>query len=281
MTPDSIRENPPQPANTSNQWTKVVISLGIVGILIVGGLFFQRGCEKVIDKGTKAGPILLDKTLAIMEKHFGAKNAFQSSMGEMTIELTSMKLQFVEQDKICFFRIVRYRGSYNPAEEPKNVIESYRMESEKSKPTVIAGQYTEWEAKGCFNFIYYVDMSKPDQWDVQWDRNTRTLNITAPPIGANLPAEIESLKYTKVASCVTIRGDYTKQLLENEVPKLKKEIADRGKDYPSTRSLARDQIRVFFKEWISKLFTRENTPEIPYEIKVRFNDEIPPVSSKL
>ena len=46
MTPDSIRENPPQPANTSNQWTKVVISLGIVGILIVGGLFFQRGVRE-------------------------------------------------------------------------------------------------------------------------------------------------------------------------------------------------------------------------------------------
>lgn len=207
-----------------------------------------------------------------LTKYLGCKASFDATFGPIISEQEFQRLQFCQRNQVCLFRVVRYRGKDKVAH---TFTESCKMESDKTPLAnlqIFAGQYCEWEAKGSYEFNFYIDMSDLSKWEYEWNSNDYTLTLYPPDIKANTPAELEAPVYTCIADSVTIDEDYTKNELIKALPDLKMKLGEDQKKfmYSEARTAVIEHYRQFFK--LIPELRIEKFPQInvvfPYERRI-------------
>lgn len=263
----SLEATDRRPSRSLSPTAVIALAIIVTGILIAIHMLISAP-EKVIT-GTANGLLVTGERAAdLFTRYLGSKDAFNATFGPIVSEQRLRRLQFFQRDQVCLFRIVRYRG---PDGINHDHTEFYKKEADKRDLSglITWNQYCEWQAKGTFEFDFYIDMSDLSRWEHTWDRTRRTLTLYPPDIEANTPAELEPLTYTCIADSITIDEDYTKQQLEKAIPRLKVQLANDQKAF--MYSEARSAIEGYYQD----LFRR--IPELlgisPPEIIVIFPRE--------
>ncbi|HPN84980.1 MAG TPA: hypothetical protein PK821_06550 [Victivallales bacterium] len=192
----------------------------------------------------------LEKTTEKVFDFLTTKTTFDSAFGPIVSQERFRRLQFFKRNQVCLFRIIRYRG-----DDMKNhdYVEFYKKESDKKKLAelpIFMGQYCEWQAKGTFEFNFYVDMGDLSKWNHKWDPIKFVLTLYPPDIGANTPAELEPLMFTRVAKSISVNTEFTKSQLQEAITKdLKMALAEDQKKfvYEEARLAIKTHYIDFFK----------------------------------
>lgn len=251
---------------------KLIYRLIVFVVIVIAVLFLFRTCYetpfRIADKTIYA----VDKAGKLFTKYLGTKDAFDATFGPIVSEQRFRRLQFFQRNQVCLFRIVRYRGKDHKTHD---YVEFYKKESDKkdikSLP-IVAKQYCEWQAKGTFEFNFYIDMGDLSKWQHKWDPKNFVLTLYPPDIETNTPAELEPLVYTCIADSITIDEDFTKQQLEKKIPELKSALAYDQKRfmYYEAKNAIIEHYKQFFK--LIPNLKVEKFPQIevifPHEIKI-------------
>lgn len=262
-----MSENSNKGNRTSEQKNIYVLAMILVAILI-GLYMILRTCSSIPERGAKA--------LTEFSKIFATKERFFATFGPIVSESEFKRLQFYQRNQVCFFRIIRYRSANN---EKLNFTQFIIKENEKKKPEdlpILLKQYCIWEAKGTYEFNFFVDIANLDKWDYDWNEKEFTLTLYPPDIEANTPAELEAIVFTKVADSVSIDEGYTKKLLQEAITSgidgeksLKEQLSENQKKF------FYEQARKSIKETYIKFFAMIPNIKIEKypEIKVIFPHE--------
>lgn len=271
-----------------NTGTGIVFKLAVVGgilatllLIVIAGLLaalyvFSKAPEaatKTVREVRKEVMLTLDEGAAVLNKHFGTKVAMNTLLGPLVNEERFRRLQFFQRDQVCLFRIVAYRGSDRVQ---RFHTQYYKMESDKTPISDLAismSQYCVYEAKGTYEFNFYIDMSDLSKWSHDWNSDEFTLTLYPPDINADTPAELEPLVFTCIADSVSINEGTTKKKLEESISELKRQLAEDQKKfmYHEAKIAIEEHYNGFIKQLIP------NSPRYP-KIKVVFPHEKAPVT---
>ncbi|HRR28266.1 MAG TPA: hypothetical protein P5270_02800, partial [Victivallales bacterium] len=198
------------------------------------------------------------------------KESFNKTLGPIISESPHRRLQFYQRDQVALFRIIRYRGRDDKLNH--DYVQCYKKESDKIQPDelpIFLKQYCIWEAKGTYEFNFYIDLGDLDKWDYKWDKEKYSLTLFPPDIGVNTPAEIENLQFTKIKDSVSIDETYTRRRLEEAITSgingekpLKIQLAEEQKKLFYNQ--AREAIKDLYIKFLSKIpnIKIEKYPEI-------------------
>jgi len=264
MNQPNAKPSPPtepsaSPLVTTNPWPGVVSRLGLAALVIIGIIF---GLRMFI----RAPVSEMERAAGVWSKYFSSKDVFTETLGPLVSQTRLRRLQFFQRNQVCFFRIIRYRGKDGANHD---FTDFFKREADKkpiSELPVILNQYCEWEARGLFEFNFYIDLNDLSQWDIHWDETTLKLTLYAPDISANTPAELEPLVYNCIADSITISEKATRQSLEKKIPWLKQRLAQDQKRFMYEE--AKVAIAGHFRDLIGKLRPRDSKLPLPEVIVV-------------
>lgn len=255
-----------------NQLQRLIFKLLVLLIIVAAAFIGSYLLPSVMTRFGDAGVDTLDKTVAVLNKHFSSKENFAATFGPIISEQKLHRLQFYQRNQVCLFRIVRYMGHDS---KNYNYTEFYKKESDKkllTKLPILLNQYCEWLAKGSYEFNFYIDMSDLAKWNFHWEPERSILTLYPPPIKANTPAELEPLVFTCISDSVTIDETYTKQQLANAIPELKKRLAEDQKQFMYEE--AKDSIKNLYRQFLLNLIpTSAHNNAFP-EIVVKFRTKV-------
>lgn len=257
---------------------KVLALLIVVGGVLIGLHICVSAPDKVakgaVDTAAGLSKVALDTMRGagdVLTQYLGAKDAFDATFGPIVKEDRFRRLQFFQRNQIGLFRVLSYRGQDYGMHD---YFESYKMEADKRDMSnmILLKQYTEWQAKGTFEFNFYVDMSDLARWNHKWDPVNYSLTLYPPDIEANTPAELEAVTYTKIADSISINEKTTREKLAKAIPRLKVKLANEQKRfmYNEARMAIVDHYQQFLK--LIPGLEIEKLPEIavvfPHEVKL-------------
>ena len=225
--------------NNGGKRTLAPLAIIVASLIVVGG---GLAALYLIPKAIMA-------PIDILNKYLGSKTAFDATFVPIVSEREFQRLQFYQRNQVCLFRVVRYRGS---DKGNHTLAETYKAESDKTpleKLQIFGNQYCEWEAKGSYEFNFYVDMSDLSKWGHDWNEADHTLTLYPPDIEANTPAELEAPVYRCIADSVSIDEGFTKEELTKSLPTLKLRLAADQKQfmYSEAKDAIAKHYRQFFK----------------------------------
>lgn len=231
----------------------IILTAGLVGLYLLPAVMTRIG---------NVGVSTLNKTVTVLNKHLSSKEQFSATFGPIISEQKLSRLQFYQRNQVCLFRIIRYRG---PDTKNYNYVEFYKKESDK-KPLnqlpIFLDQYCEWQAKGTYEFNFYIDMADLSKWNYSWEPERFTLTLYPPDIKANTPAELEPLVYICIADSLSIDESYSKKQLEKEVMSLKRGLAEDQKQF--MYEAARSAIKTMYKQFMLNLVpTSAHNKDLP------------------
>lgn len=207
--------------------------------------------------------MLVNKTVVTL---FETGNDYKTVLGPIVSQEKMSKFNFAKRNQVAFFHIIRYRASEKSGHV--DFVEHYDMEKNKKSPDalpIFLGQYTECEGKGTFEFNFYVDMENIESWDFDYDSKSNTLTITADSLSVSTPAELEPTKIECKVDCISIDEDEVIKRLQDEIPRLKVELAEEQKHF--MHGEAKEQLAKLFRELLKK--TNAPQPNIVIKFKDR------------
>ncbi|HBC89254.1 MAG TPA: hypothetical protein DCZ94_20125 [Lentisphaeria bacterium] len=252
-----------------------VVVLIVAGTIILLPLTCGRGTGVAAEKTVKASGEAVCKVLDKISEICTSKENFSTRFGPIVSQDRFRRLQFIQRNQVCLFRIVRYMGE---DKERHDYTEFYKKESDKKKLSelpILLKQYCEWEGKGTYEFNFYVDMSELSKWNIKWERGetvaSSVLTLYPPDIGANTPAELEAPVFTCIADSITIDEGDTKERLMAAMPDLKVKLAEDQKQFMYEE--ARNAIAKHYRDFFRLIPELEKITEFP-QIKVVFPHEM-------
>lgn len=271
-----------------NTGTGIVFKLAVVGgilatllLIVIAGLLaalyvFSKAPEATGRTTREVGSALVktaDEGVTVLNKLLATPVALNTLLGPIVKEDRVRRLQFYQRNQVCLFRIVAYRGSDRVQ---RFHTQYYKMESDKTPISDLAismSQYCVYEAKGTYEFNFYIDMSDLSKWSHDWNSDEFTLTLYPPDINADTPAGLEPLVFRCIADSILINEDTTKKELENSILKLVLELAEDQKKFMYYE--AKIAIEEHYNGLIKQIVP--NMPRYP-KIKVVFPHEKAPVA---
>lgn len=232
MDGSGIQTPSPNPATDGSHVAGHVFKL-LALLIIVGGLL--GGLHIVLKWTSDTAAAVVGKTAEAAERLsdiLSSKNSFRQILGPIVSDARFQRLQFCQRNQVCLFRIVRYWGK---DKSTRDCVEVYKKESDKTKLASLPiwlNRYCEWDAKGVYEFNFYIDMSDLSKWEYEWDSAKNILTFFPQcEVEASTPAELETPVYTCLASSIGIDKADTKEQLVQSLPQLKMKLAEDQKQF--------------------------------------------------